>query len=164
MNLSRLLVFVCAALPLLANADAQAAPNTKQTFQLLYANLDKALENKDVDTFMSFYSLEYVDIPIDEAVHGYPELRSAVERGSARYKSITYKTTVQSVKAIPTGEIVLIHQHDKNIRDDATTSKEVVIVSDEVDRDFWIRTDKGWKLKQEKTLSRHATRNGVVVK
>ena len=158
-----ILGLICLSLPLASRMTAQADPDTKEAFQSLYSGADRGLANKDVEAVIAIYSPDYLYSDGKGKQHGYPSLRENVERLVVRYKSLNSKTVVESVKKISTGMIVLTHQKIIRIRDDAQTGKQVVVVTNESDRDFWVHTDDGWKLRQEKVLSQHATRNGVTV-
>ena len=132
---------------------AQAAPGAKQTFQSFYTRMDKADAAKDADTIWSFYAPNYAFIDDKGEPQGLATLRKNMDTINARYKTVHTKTTVQSVKITHEGAMVVSHVSSVLVRDSDTPGQEVKITVDETDRDFWIKTAGGWKLKQGRVLA-----------
>lgn len=144
-------------------ATAQAAPDAKQTFQPLYDQLDKANANKDSNIILSMHSPDYLTFDAKGEEHNLDHVREGMLKTFEKYKTIHFKTVVRSAKVVKDGAAVVARTQGILIRDSSVPGQEVTITTDEMDRDYWIKSPDGWKLKQERTLSFHQTRNGVAV-
>jgi|GEM_PF-2665006 len=137
----------------------QAAPNAQPAFQALYDREDMANANKDANALLSSFSPDYVAFDARGEEHHYDQVRDGMLKLFAKYKSIRVKTVVQSVKLAQNSATVVARAHNILVHDGDSPGQEVKVTSDETDRDFWIRTPSGWKLKQERVLSLHSTRD-----
>ncbi len=138
---------------------ARAAPDAKWTFQSLYSQLDQATVNKDVNAVISIYSPDYIGVRENGEKYGFDHMRDGTLKLFAKYKAIRSKTVVQSAVVEKNGATVVTHYHGAYIRDSDVPGQEVTITVVSVDRDYWVKSSGGWKLKQERHLSSHQTRN-----
>ncbi|HEX5324649.1 MAG TPA: hypothetical protein VFW40_12750, partial [Capsulimonadaceae bacterium] len=79
MRCSRIVLVSIPILLFAAPALAKPSPNLRATFQALYARMDKADMNKDLNGFMALYDPNYIGIDVDNGTTNADQFRQNMQ-------------------------------------------------------------------------------------
>ncbi len=147
---------LCAALALgtavPAVAAPAAAPATRREIQQAYNKINAALARKDVDTALDYDTddCEYYDKKghlLGEG-GGRQELVDLLDN----VDTLKRTTAITSFAGTDTDATATVKQHIIITAANTVTGRAVRGVSDVVFRDYWVKTDDGWKRKRSRVL------------
>ena len=156
-----------AALTVAARADAPPAAAVTQddvthSIQAVWDKADAALYLRDLDGVFAAYAPGFVAVNGDEK-SGVDKPRHLVQYLLAVCKSVQrtshVETTELNDKSGSTATVTVRHDFEGKT-DNPQTQQDDVIEIVSTDRDFWAKTDRGWLLQREKSLTSHTTVNG----
>ena len=119
---------------------------TRETFQKLYARIDAAYDQRDIDAVAALALPEArivmgsTNVSVDSALL---RIMAEIEKGS-RYAS---RSTVTAVTVTGTEATVSVNNESTE------TSKAVRRILATTNRDTWVRSGDGWKLKESRLVS-----------
>ncbi len=134
------------------SAARAAAPSARREIQAIYSKIDAAIDRKDVDTAF--------DYDADDCQY-YNKQGRLMEEGSGRQEVIDLLDKVDTVK-----ETTVITSFAGSDADAVVTSKAHIVLAaannangraikvalDEISRDYWVKTDDGWKRKRSREI------------
>lgn len=132
-----------------------AAPSTRREIQAVYSKIDAALDRKDIDT-----ALDYDDADCQY----YNRKGHLEEEGSGRQgledlveivDSIRVTTKILSFSGTSDEATVTVRNHAEARASNTVNGRALHGVSDQIVRDYWVRTDDGWRRKRCRVLQSH---------
>lgn len=146
------LLTLCLALPAAAKP-APKVPPARAAIQAIYNKINAAAMEKNVDGVYDFDSDDYTFIDqkghVREASEGRQELEQALEV----IDSLKAVSVIQSFAGTDTEATVTVKEHVTARVGNTTTGRALKIISDDVARDHWIKTDDGWRRNRTRILS-----------
>jgi hypothetical protein len=129
-----------------------AAPSARREIQAIYRKIDAAIDQKDADTAF--------DYDADDCQY-YDKKGHLLAEGSGRQEAVDVLDTVNTAK-----ETTVITSFTGSDTDATATTKGHVVLSisnningraakisfDDISRDYWVKTDDGWKRKRSREL------------
>ena len=147
------------ALPLLPSAAKPAAPMppARREIQAIYHQIDAALDRKDIDTVCDYDAedCEYFNKKGRRLDTGGG--RQALVDLLEKVDSVKRTTTITSFTATDTDATVTVKDHVVVSAANTVTGRAIRAASDEVFRDYWVKTDDGWKRKRTREIKGTAT-------
>jgi hypothetical protein len=135
-----------------AAAGPSAAPSARRQIQAIYRKIDLAIDQKDADTAF--------DYDADDCQY-YDKKGHLLAEGSGRQEAVDVLDTVNTAK-----ETTVITSFTGSDTDATVTTKGHVVLSlsnningraakisfDDISRDYWVKTDDGWKRKRSREI------------
>lgn len=131
---------------------AAAPPAARREIQAIYNKIDAALSRKDVDTVADYDA---------EDCEYFNKRGRRLDAGSGRQAlidlldnvdSVKRTTTITSFTATDADATVMVRDHVVSAAANRITGRAVRVVSEEVFRDYWVKTDDGWKRKRTREI------------
>ena len=146
-------LLLCLSFSATAKPQAKPIPQAQREIQAVYNQIDAALGRKDVDTAFDFNTedSEFYD------KNGHPQ-----DVADARQEAIqlladidTYKrkSVIVSFSGGDTDATVTVRYHSYQTVANAISGRSAQVVTDESYRDYWVKTDDGWRRKRSRSLS-----------
>ncbi len=135
-----------------AAAAPAAAPSARREIQQTYNKIDAALGRKDVDTAF--------DYDADDCQY-YDKKGHLLEEGSGRQQMVDLLDKVDAIKETDvitsfagsnTEATVTVREHGQAFLANTVTGRAARIAVDAVFRDYWVKTDDGWKRKRSREI------------
>lgn len=157
------LLFALCACASVAHAKDDGHDKDRAFITKAYADVDKAIKNKDADSASAYIAEDYVSINRDgkEDVHGKAEEIALVRKIIAYAPDATTQITVSSVSFDKQGATVLntdtftgtiTHNGEKHVLSITGTY-----------RDLWVKSGDGWLEKRSQSLTETSTMDGKPV-
>ena len=133
-------------------AATPAAASARRDLQAIYRRIDAAIDRKDVDTAFDYD---------DDDCQYYNKKGQLMEEGSGRQEVVDLLDKVDTVK-----ETTVITSFAGSDTDATVTTKDHVVLAvtnningraakisfDDISRDYWVKTDDGWKRKRSREI------------
>ena len=132
-----------------------AAPSTRREIQAIYNKIDAALARKDIDT-ASDYDADDCQF-YDRKGHLREEGsgRQALEDLAEELDTIHETTKILSFTGTATEATVTVKSHATAGASNRINGRAIKAVFDEVSRDYWVKTDDGWRRKRSRLIQGH---------
>ena len=152
---SRLLLAVCGPALLLCRGPAARATNAddRKAIANLYARQIDGLRHKDISAFDSTLAADYKGygpngqvIGRDQAIAQMEQVFSVMQAGS-----LDGHETIKSIKFYPDGAVVVSHEI-LTLKAAGPNGQAHKVRMEENTRDFLVKEDDGWKVKQTRSL------------
>jgi hypothetical protein len=141
----------------IASVHADAASDTQSQIQAAYTQRDTALNHFDIEGYMASYDGTYKNVS-GTGKPGTTDLqRLSVISDFQHAQDLTRHETIQSVIPYNDGVTVMTVAVTTRTVKDAKTGQSVRRIDTDQDRAFWVHTKMGWRIKQERTMSRQET-------
>ncbi|MGI4788222.1 MAG: hypothetical protein ACRYFS_05165 [Janthinobacterium lividum] len=134
------------------HAAAKTVSPTQHEIQAVYNKINAALAQKDIDTAMDYDAdgCEYYDAKghLRDTVDGRQDLVKLIE-----YIDVLKQTTViTSFTGTNSEATVTVKSHTIAYTSNGVTGRAARVVGDDVDRDYWVKTDDGWRRKRSREI------------
>lgn len=135
-----------------AGAAPTAVPSARREIQQAYNKIDAALGRKDVDTAFDYDA---------EDCQYYDKKGHLLEDGSGRQQTIDLLNQVDALKETDVitsftgseaGATVTVKEHAQVFLANTVTGRAARIAADAVFRDYWVKTDDGWRRKRSREI------------
>jgi len=146
-----LLLSGCLGLP--AEAAPGKTPTTQQQLQAIYNKINAAAAQKNVDGVFDYDSLDHTTTDIKGHVHEASDGRQELQNVMDMMDSVKSTTTIKSITSTETDATVVVKDHFIFTISNRSTGRTAKIVGDDVSRDYWVKTDEGWRRKKTRILS-----------
>lgn len=141
---------LCLTLP--AAAQPAAAPSARREIQAAYNKIDAALARKDIDTALDYDTddCEFYNRKgqLMDAGGGRQELEDLVEK----VDTVQETTKILSFMGTSTEATVTVRSHTVARASNRINGRAAKGIFDEVARDYWVKTDDGWRRKRSRML------------
>lgn len=141
---------LCLTLP--AAAQPNTAPSARREIQAVYNKIDAALARKDIDTALDYDAddCEFYNRKghLMEAGGGRQELEDLAEK----VDTIQETTKILSFTGTSTEATVTVKTHTVAGASNRINGRAAKGIFDEVARDYWVKTDDGWRRKRSRVL------------
>ena len=136
-----------------AAAGSSAAPSARREIQQAYNRIDAALARKDVDTVADFDT---------DDCEFYGVKGQLLSSGGGRQELVdllanidTFRRTAVIISFAGAGTEAIVTVKDHTLQETANSinGRAIKLVTDEVFREYWIKTDDGWKRKRSRELT-----------
>lgn len=135
-----------------AAAQPNAAPIARREIQAAYNKIDAALARKDIDTALDYDAddCEFYNRKghLMEAGGGRQELEDLAEK----VDTIQETTKILSFTGTSTEATVTVKTHTVAGASNRINGRAAKGIFDEVARDYWVKTDDGWRRKRSRVL------------
>lgn len=149
-NVYALTALLCLTLP--AIAQPAAAPSARREIQAAYNSIDAALARKDIDTALDYDAddCEFYNRKgqLMDAGGGRQELEDLVEK----VDTVRETTKILSFTGTSTEATVVVKTHTVAGASNSINGRAARGVFDAVARDYWVKTDAGWRRKRSRVL------------
>lgn len=145
-----------------AKADTKAEVN--KAIQTAYDSEDAAMARKDIEGYLAYHATDFIAIGKKGQTQGLEkERRSMLEFFTLPWKSGQFSSEIQDIKlndkqgkqaTVTVKRMGSIELVDPQTRRSGTLETEAVL------RHFWVKEQKGWRLKREKAISLKAFMDG----
>lgn len=139
---------------------AVAAASLQQQIQTAYDTRDAALNHFDIEGYLASYNGNYKNVTGGGKAGTTDRERQGVISDFQHALGLTRHETVSSVTPYGDGVTVLTTAVTSRMVKDPKTGRMTRRVDTDQDRAFWVHTKMGWRIKQERTLSRQQSLGG----
>lgn len=147
---SAVFLLLCFTLP--AAAQPPAAPAARREIQAIYSKIDAALARKDIDTALDYDAddCEFYNRrgKLEDAGGGRQELEDLVEK----VDTVRVTTKILSFTGTSAEATVTVKNHTVAGASNSITGRAAKGIADQVSRDYWVKTDDGWRRKRSRLL------------
>jgi hypothetical protein len=136
-----------------AGAASDKVPTTQQELQGIYNKINEAVAQKNVDGVFDYDTPDHTITDkkghVYEASDGRQELQDMMNLvDTAKSTSI-----IKSIASTDTDATVVVKDHFIFMISNRPTGRTAKIVGEGVSRDYWMKTDEGWRRKKTRILS-----------
>ncbi len=134
-------------------APARPISQAQREIQAIYNQIDAALGRKDVDTAFDFNTedSEFYD------KNGHPQdvtdARQELVQLFGDLDTYKRKSVIVNFSGGDTDATVTVRYHSYQSVANAISGRSAQVVTDETYRDYWVKTDDGWRRKRSRSLS-----------
>ena len=129
-----------------------AAPPAQREIQAIYNKIDAALARKDVDTIADFNTDDCVFYDVKGRLlssdGGRQELVDLLEDIDTFQRT----AVITSFSGTDTEATVTVKDHTLQETKNNINGRAIRLVTDEVFREYWVKTDDGWKRKRSREI------------
>jgi ketosteroid isomerase-like protein len=153
-NVYSLAALLCLTLPTVAQP--AAVPSARREIQAAYNSIDAALARKDIDTALDYDAddCQFYDRKGRQVdTGGRQELEDLMEK----VDTVRETTKILSITGTSTEATVVVKTHTVAGASNRINGRAAKGVFDEVARDYWIKTDAGWRRKRSRVLQSKGT-------
>lgn len=134
-------------------AASDKVPTTQQELQGIYNKINEAVAQKNVDGVFDYDTPDHTTTDkkghVYEASDGRQELQDIMNlMDTAKSTSI-----IKSITSTDTDATVVVKDHFMFIISNRSTRRTAKFFGDDVSRDYWVKTDEGWRRKKTRILS-----------
>lgn len=142
---------ICLGLP--AGAAPGQAPTTQQQLQAIYNKINAAAAQKNVDGVFDYDSADHTTTDIKGRIHEASDGRQELQNVMDTMDTVKSTTIIRSITSTETDATVVVKDHFIFTISNRSTGRTAKIVGDDVSRDYWLKTDEGWRRKKTRILS-----------
>ena len=146
-----LLLVFCAALP--AGAGPGKTPSARRELQAIYNQINAAAAQKDVDGVFNYDAPDYSTVDpkghVFEGSYGRQELQDLMNA----VDTVKGTTTIKSYTGTDTDATVVVKDHYVFLASNLATGRMIKLSGDDLSRDYWVKTEDGWRRKRTRILS-----------
>lgn len=136
---------------------ADAAPGktstTQQQLQAIYNKINAAAAQKNVDGVFDYDAPDHTTTDQKGHVHEASDGRQELQDAMDIMDSVKGTTTIKSITSTDTDATVVVKDHYIFTISNRSTGRTAKVVGDDVSRDYWVKTDDGWRRKKTRILS-----------
>lgn len=144
---------------------ADPAADARKAIQQNYNAMNAAMVKKDVAAAISYMTPDFIQFDAKGQKHTIAQMRSGLQQMVRQMKTLKATSAVSKVTVDAAGAKASANVHNTLTLTlpNPNTGKDSTIVSTEDSIDAWVKTAKGWRLKQSKTLKTTQTLDGQPV-
>ena len=146
-----LLLGLCAAH--IAVAGPVKVPTPQQELQAIYNKINAAAAQKDVDGVFDYNASDYVTTNTKGRTHDASDGRQELQDVMSAVDMVQGTTSIKTFTGTATDAAVTVKDHYVFIASNQSTRRTIKFASDDVSRDYWVKTDDGWRRKRTRILS-----------
>ena len=142
---------ICVGPP--ACAAPKKASTTQQELQGIYNKINEAIAQKNVDGVFDFDTPDHTTTDTKGHVHEASDGRQELQDLMNLMDTAKGTSIIKSITSTDTDATVVVKDHFIFIISNRSTRRTAKIVGEDVSRDYWVKTDEGWRLKKTRILS-----------
>ena len=142
---------ICVGSP--AGAAPKKASTTQHELQGIYNKINEAVAQKNVDGVFDYDTPDHTTTDKKGHVHEASDGRQELQDVMNLMDTAKSTSTIKSITSTDTDATVVVKDHFIFVISNRSTGRTAKIVGEDVSRDYWVRTDEGWRRKKTRILS-----------